>query len=143
MPKIAGETLKVVAAIPEERVSEHTVTQRVDVHVPNVAEEILEVVKVILTKRSSKRIMAQTDDPTVPQVADKILAVAKAIPWKGVPSASWRSMPSCPCKADIDSLGGQGHSPRAYFRALREADCCGSREESKALRLSLVSELRQ
>ena len=73
----------------------------------------------------------------------KFLMWPRPFPWKGVPSASWRSMPRCPCKAETDSLGGQSHSPRAYFRAHREADCCGSREESKALRLSLVSELRQ
>ena len=58
VPKIAGETLKVVAAIPEERSSKRIMAQRVDVHVPNVADKILDVAKAILLERSSERIVA-------------------------------------------------------------------------------------
>ena len=81
-PQIQEEIVKVSQLPPQERTSERTVKQIMDVSVlvPQIQEQLPEVAKVIPQRRIPKRIVEHTRDVPVPQILEQFVEVAKIVP---------------------------------------------------------------
>ena len=85
-PQIQEEIVEVSLLSPQERTSERTVEQIMDVSVPvpQIQEQILEVANVIPQERISERIIEQAHDVPVPQIQEQIPEVAEIIPQRRI-----------------------------------------------------------